>query len=82
MKKELPFNENPYIKTYPYFANYIGILDANNIEYKHIIMNNFIFLKYIPITGQVNFFNKAILKKIFITEPFTYNISNVMNLIE
>lgn len=74
-KKELPFVENPQIKTYPYFSNYLGVLEVYNCDVKNIIRNNFLLLNYVPFTGQVNFQSKKNLKKFMVTE--TYDINSI-----
>lgn len=62
MQKILPFDKKPIVKTYPYFANYLGSIKANGYEIENILEHNFMFLNYIPFTGQVNFQHKASLR--------------------
>lgn len=62
MKKILPFDCNPIVKTYPYFADYLGALKANGYEIDNILEHYFICINYIPFTGQVNFQHKASLR--------------------
>lgn len=41
MKKILPFSDKPFIKTYPYIAFYLGILEGNGINLSHFLIKNF-----------------------------------------
>lgn len=43
-KKLLPLNTDPFIKTYPYNAFYLGILEANGFNISDILMNEFLNL--------------------------------------
>lgn len=43
-KKLLPLNTDPFIKTYPYNAFYLGILEANGFDISDILMNEFLNL--------------------------------------
>lgn len=40
-KKILPYKIPKMMLTYPYNAFYFGILEANNIDYTDIILNDF-----------------------------------------
>lgn len=82
MIKKLPFNNNSLIKTYPYFADYLGILDGCNINTDEFIINNFLSMNYIPVTGQVNFSKKTSLKNLFIIENFDVESSNIIAFIK
>lgn len=70
MEKILPFNSNSPIKTYSYFADYLGVLLANNYRIDNVLEQHFLFMNYIPFTGQVNFQFKKSLKSRFEYEKF------------
>lgn len=40
-KKVLPLNTDPFIKTYPYNAFYLGILETNGFDISDILINEF-----------------------------------------
>lgn len=50
-KKVLPLNTNPFIKTYPYNAFYLGILEANGFDISDILINEFLHLHYYSYKG-------------------------------
>ena len=45
-QKILPYKIPKMMLTYPYNAFYFGILEANNIDYTDIILNDFLELYY------------------------------------
>lgn len=42
MKKILPFQETPWINTYPNIAFYVGVLEATNRDITKVLMNEFL----------------------------------------
>lgn len=50
-KKVLPLNKDPLIKTYPYNAFYLGILEANGFDVSDILINEFFNLHYYNYKG-------------------------------
>lgn len=50
-KKILPLNTDPLIKTYPYNAFYLGILEANGFDISDILINEFFNLHYYSYKG-------------------------------
>lgn len=50
-KKILPLNTEPLIKTYPYNAFYLGILEANGFDISDILINEFFNLHYYSYKG-------------------------------
>lgn len=82
MKKILPFCTNPPVKSYSYFADYLGVLMANNYEIDTILESRFLFLNYIPFTGQVNFQKKAKLKKQMNYKSFDIENINILNFVK
>ena len=81
MKKILPFCDNPIIKTYPYIAFYLGILEGNGIDITNLIIkefsNVFFFRGKLDFTAS-GFFHK----KYFHFRPNRFFIkNNIENLI-
>lgn len=50
-KKVLPLNTDPFIKTYPYNAFYLGVLEANGFDISDILINEFFHLHYYSYKG-------------------------------
>ncbi len=50
-KKVLPLNTDPFIKTYPYNAFYLGILEANGFDISETLINEFFHLHYYSYKG-------------------------------
>ena len=82
MKKILAFNSDSPVKTYSYFADYIGVLLANNYKIDNVLEKHFMFLNYIPFTGQVNFQLKKSLKSRFNYEKFNVNSIEVLKFVK
>lgn len=74
MNKFLSFQNEPLIKTYPYYGNYLGVLEAHEYDVGMLLLKYFMKLTYIPITGQVNFKNKKKIEKSFLTLK-VFNVS-------
>jgi len=45
-QKILPYKIPKMMLTYPYNAFYFGILEANNVDYTDVILNDFLELYY------------------------------------
>lgn len=50
-KKVLPLNTDPFIKTYPYNAFYLGVLETNGFDISDILINEFFHLHYYSYKG-------------------------------
>lgn len=82
MKKVLPFSSDLQIKTYSYFADYLGVLKANGYEIDNLLEQHFLFMSYIPFTGQVNFQCKGSLKQRMEYKNFDVNSIDVLDFIK
>lgn len=40
----LPYDPDPFIKTYPYLSFYLGILSGNQIEIRNLLINEFMHI--------------------------------------
>ena len=40
----LPYDPDPFIKTYPYLSFYLGILSGNQIEIQNLLINEFMHI--------------------------------------
>lgn len=78
MNKFLSYKNEPIIKTYPYYGNYLGVLEAHEYDVGTLLLKYFMKLTYIPITGQVNFRNKKKLKNLFNFESFNVSKSELL----
>lgn len=79
MKKVLLFDCDIPIKTYSYFIDYLGVLKANGYEIDDIVESCFLFLDFIPFTGQVNFQHKDRLK--YFMKPKDFNVKKIGNVL-
>lgn len=82
MKKILPFSSDLPIKTYSYFADYLGVLKANGYEIDNLLEQHFLFMSYIPFTGQVNFQCKESLKQRMEYKKFDVNSIDALDFIK
>lgn len=63
-KKVLPLNKDPLIKTYPYNAFYLGILEANGFDISNILINEFFNLHYYSYKGgHIDFCGSGYIEK-------------------
>ncbi len=88
-KKVLPLNTNPFIKTYPYNAFYLGILEANGFDISDILINEFFNLHcyYYKKDWHIDFCGSGFVEKNrFITKYDikleTININQIKNKID
>jgi len=60
-QKILPYKIPKMMLTYPYNAFYFGILEANNIDYSNVILNDFLELYYFKKSGihKIDFKNSG-----------------------
>lgn len=84
--KILPLNTDPFIKTYPYNAFYLGILEANGFDISDILINEFFNLHcyYYKKDWHIDFWGSGFVEKNrFITKYDiklkTININQIKN---
>lgn len=49
----LPYDPDPFIKTYPYLSFYLGILSGNQIEIQNLLINEFMHIFFFR--GRLDF---------------------------
>lgn len=64
MKKILKFDLNVKLISYPFYADYLGVLQAHNHNVDDILVNNLLTLYYTPKIQQVGFRNFKCLQKL------------------
>lgn len=81
IKKTLPLDTNPMIKTYPSVGNYLGILNGCGYDTMGILFKH--YLDYYYAKGSVTFLqlNYIRLKK-FKRIPFTYSDDNFIQQVQ
>lgn len=78
MKKILPMDMTPLIRTLPSTANYLGILNAWKYDTINILINHYIDLFYAK--GQVNFIQEDYIRcEKFERIPFKFSENNIIN---
>lgn len=71
MKNVLPFNHNPKMKSYPFYSDYLGVLEAYGINVMPILYRYYFTLYYTPKIHQIGFRNFNKLQKLFDIEYFS-----------
>lgn len=81
MKKILPFCDNPIIKTYPYIAFYLGILEGNGVDVTKLLIKEFSNIFFFR--GKIDFVASGFFhKKYFYCKPNRFFIKkNIENII-
>lgn len=76
METILPMKTDPLIQTYPYFSNYLGVLEANGYDVSGVLFNHFLTLYYTPWSGKIGMRQFKYLKTLFQVQPFTLPLEN------
>lgn len=69
-KRILPIESNPFIKSYPYYAIYLGVMEANGYDTKGIYFNHFNELTYSMYHKELNFKNRLYTQSIMNLQRF------------
>ncbi len=82
IKKVLPFCDSPSVKTYPYIAFYLSILEGNGINIENLIIKEFSHVFFFR--GKLDFVASGVFhKKFFHFKPIKFyvkkNINNLIN---
>lgn len=72
MKRILPIDINPIIKSYPYFADYLCVLQAKEYDISGILFNNFLTLYYTPFSGKMGMRKFYYMKSLFQVQAFQF----------
>ena len=81
MKRILPFNVEPLIKTYGSIGNYLGILTAQGYDTTNILINHYVDIYYAK--GKVEFTQRDYVREEkFIRKELTFTIDNFLKVIK
>ena len=64
MKKILKFDSNAKLISFPFYADYLGVLQAYNYNVDDILVNNLLTMYYSPKIQQIGFRNFKCLQKL------------------
>lgn len=82
MKKILPFEPHKEMTSYPFYSDYLGVLNAHGYDISNILFNNFMTLYYSPGAKQIGFRNFKYMKTLFDCEKLVINYENPINSIK
>lgn len=78
IKKVLPFCDNPSVKTYPYIAFYLSILEGNGINVENLIIKEFSHVFFFR--GKLDFVASGVFhKKFFYFKPIKFHVKKHIN---